>query len=210
MSHMDTAFTGKTAGIILAAGTGSRMGTVKQLLPFRNTTILGAVVQAALDADLDPLILVLGHEADKIEAALSRQIIPTKIQVVYNPDYAMGQSSSLIAGIKRLPAHTGGAMFLLGDQPLISALTLNRLVSAYQGSDAGIIIPFYNGRRGNPVIIGKKHFHLLKTLTADTGARVLFNQYPEDTLKVNVDDPGILTDIDTPDDYSAMIKSGSS
>lgn len=195
----------KVAGIILAAGTSSRMGTTKQLLPFGGTTVLGAVVHSALASDLDRVILVLGHDAEKIKANPALQIDLKKLWIVINPSYKKGQSTSLVAGISRLPDDIAGAMFLLGDQPLISADIINHLAETYKNAAPSIVIPFYKGRRGNPVIIGKKHFPGLKTLNADTGARVIFKKFPNDILKVPVTDPAVLADVDTPADYHELI-----
>ena len=191
----------KTAGIILAAGTASRMGRTKQLLPFANTTLLGRVMENAAQSTLNELIVVLGHEAENIMKAIDFSGMKT----VINTDYAKGQSTSLIKGLEAVSASCAGAMFLLGDQPLITAPMMDRIITAFQTSDAPIVIPFYHGRRGNPVIIERSLFPRLLSLSADTGARVMFDEYQDSILKINFENDAGLLDVDTPMDYEILL-----
>ncbi len=197
--------TKKIAGIILAAGTGTRMGQTKQLLPYKDTTILGKVLSQALVSDLVTVFVVLGHEAEKIQQHLNKNIGLSFDNMLININYKRGQSTSLIKGITRLSQDIDGAMFLLGDQPLITPAIINHLIAAYQKANAPIAIPFYNGKRGNPVIISKTLFPQLKEISKDTGARVLFKKYDKDILKIPVNDTAVLTDIDTPEDYQNLV-----
>ncbi|MBU1342998.1 MAG: nucleotidyltransferase family protein [Proteobacteria bacterium] len=191
----------KIAGIILAAGSGSRMGKTKQLLPFKGTTLLGQVIQHARASALHEIIIVLGHCADKIKKTLDL----SGTTVVINNAFAKGQSTSLIAGLESISPLCDAAMFLLGDQPLVSAAIIDRLIDASNTSDAPIVIPYCNGRRGNPVIIARPLFSRLKALSADTGARQLFDAFKKSILSVSVQDEAILTDVDTLDDYEKLI-----
>ncbi|MFN2358739.1 MAG: NTP transferase domain-containing protein [Desulfotignum sp.] len=185
------------AGIILAAGCGSRMGTTKQLLPLGNTTILGRVIAIAKASMLDDIVLVLGFAAGSIRAALDLD----GIRVVENPDWEKGQSFSLAAGLSTLSGHTAGALFLLGDQPLVSVHTINQLVSAFQATDHWILVPRFKGKRGNPVLVANPLFFHLTCPAGDAGARILFQEYKTRTQSVAVADAGILKDVDTPADY---------
>jgi len=191
----------KIAGVILAAGSGSRMGKTKQLLPFGKNTILGQVIQNAGESKLNEIIVVLGHCAGKIEKAID--LSGTK--VARNNAYQKGQSTSLIKGLENISSVCDAAMFLLGDQPLVSAAIINRLINAFQTSKAQIIIPYYMGIRGNPVIIGSSLFNRLKLLSGDTGPRALFNEFEKSILKIPVSDKAILVDVDTRDDYKKLI-----
>ncbi len=191
----------KTAGVILAAGSASRMGKTKQLMSFGHTTLLGQVFQNAARSALSPLIVVLGHDATKIQQTIDL----SSAAVVINPAYAKGQSTSLIAGLEHVPPACDAAMFLLGDQPLISPEIINTLIHAFQASTAPIVIPFFNGRRGNPVIIARSLFHRLRTVSADTGARVLFREFKTSILKVPLQDDAILVDVDTMIDYEKLM-----
>ncbi|HSL62672.1 MAG TPA: nucleotidyltransferase family protein, partial [Desulfotignum sp.] len=192
------------AGIILAAGCGSRMGRAKQLLPFEQTTLLGRVIDTAKAAMLDALILVLGFEADRIRPWLETTYPDlTGIRVVENPDWQNGQSFSVAAGLAALTPDTGGALFLLADLPLVTVRTINNLVSAFQTTDQWIVVPRFQGKRGNPVLVAAPLFERLKQPAGDAGARVLFDEFKLRLRYLDVDDPGILMDVDTPEDYAA-------
>lgn len=191
----------KISGIILAAGSASRMGQTKQLLPYEKTTLLGQVVENARQSNLNEIIVVLGHRANEIESTID--LCGTK--TVRNMAYQKGQSVSLVRGLEQISPCCDAAMFLLADQPLINADIINRLVTAAQNSISPVIIPYYNDIRGNPVIIARPLFHRLETLTGDTGPRVLFNEFKDMILKVAVSNDAILTDVDTMDDYKTLL-----
>jgi molybdenum cofactor cytidylyltransferase len=191
----------KTAGIILAAGSGSRMGKTKQLLTFDGTTLLGRVMKTAGESNLDEIIVVLGHDAGNIMKTINFSGIKT----IINIDYAKGQSTSLIKGLKAVSPSSAGAMFLLSDQPLITAAIINHMITAFQATDAPIIIPFCKGRRGNPVIISRALFPKLSSLSSDTGARVIFDEYKNSIEKVDIENDAILFDVDTPMDYENLL-----
>ena len=190
----------RVAGIVLAAGSSSRMGRPKQLLPFRGRTLLDQVIDHALKSALDPIVVVLGHGADSIRT----QVDLTSICVVENKDYITGQSSSLKRGLDSVAHCCEGAMFLLGDQPLVDHVVINNLIRAFQGALPSITIPLCNGKRGNPVIIHHHLFPLIKSLTGDAGARRLFDRYQESLLTVETGNDGILFDVDTIADYQKL------
>ena len=191
----------KIAGVILAAGSASRMGKTKQLLPFGKTTLLGQVVETAKGSALHEIIVVLGHKAEQIRQTLD----PANTKIIMNKEYAKGQSTSLIKGLENVSPVCDAAMFLLGDQPLVTADIINRLINAFETTSALITIPYCNDKRGNPVIIARPLFHRLKSLSADIGARDLFDEFKESILKVQIPDNAILVDIDTMDDYENLI-----
>ena len=178
------------------------MGKTKQLLPLGKNTLLGQVIQNAGKSALHEIIVVLGHCAEKIEQAID--LSGTK--VVRNAAYSKGQSTSLIKGLENVSPICDAAIFLLGDQPLVTAAIINRLIHAFETSTAPIIIPYCNGKRGNPVIIARPLFHRLKSLSADTGARTLFDEFKKSILKVSIPDKAILVDVDTIDDYEKLKK----
>ena len=190
----------RVAGIILAAGCSSRMGSPKQLLPFKGTTILDQVVSHALDSDLDSVVVVLGNAAETIQ----KRVDLTCVGVVENLDHAEGQSSSLKKGLAAVADGCEGAMFLLGDQPLVGHETINLLIQTFLGALPPIVAPFYRGKRGNPVIIHQDLFPMIDTLTGDTGARKLFDLYREAILAVDTRDSGILFDVDTQEDFQKL------
>ena len=190
----------KIAGVILAAGSSSRMKKIKQLLPFKTNTLLGQVVSNAGKSALDEIIVVLGHCADKIEQTIDF----SGTKVVRNTEYSKGQSRSLIKGLENISPDCDAVMFLLGDQPLITPAIINRIIDAFKTSNAPIVIPYCNGKRGNPVIIAQPLFHRLKSLSADIGARALFDEIKESILKVTIPDKAILIDVDTKEDYEKL------
>ena len=191
----------KIAGIILAAGQSLRMGKTKQLLDFRGKPLLQWAVDAALGAQLDKVGLVLGHEHHKILAALDC----SQITVVCNPDYRQGQSTSLKSGLKQIHAEYDGAIFMLGDQPLVDAAILNQLITAFQKSHAPIITPTFQGQTGNPVLMNRTLFAQLQDLSGDVGGRSLKQTYAEKTVRVPVSHAGILIDFNTPADYNQTL-----
>ena len=195
----------KVTGIILAAGSASRMGSLKQLLPFRGKTILDNVIANAHKSKLNETILVLGYCADKIKQNLDLPDGSPGIRIVINKEYKKGQSSSLKKGLENISVNCDGAMFLLGDQPLVTDIIINKLILAFETSIAPIVIPYCNGKRGNPVIIAKSLFFRLKSLSSDTGARVFFKEFEHEILKVPVNDNAILEDIDTKGDYEKLM-----
>lgn len=193
----------KIAGVILAAGSSSRMGQTKQLMPFKEKTLLGQVIENAEKSALHEVIVVLGHDFNKIRKSLDL-FCDTKL--VRNTAYLKGQSTSLIKGLENVSPWCDAAMFLLGDQPLVTDRVINQLIDAFETKTTRMIIPYFNGRRGNPVIIARDLFHRLTELSADTGARALFDEFKEDIVKVAVNTDSILVDVDTPEDYKKLMQ----
>lgn len=191
----------KVTGIVLAAGEGSRMGRTKQLLPFRGKSILECVVDSALASSLHQIIVVLGHEADRIRPLMADRAV----NLVLNPDYRLGQSSSLKTGLRAVAEDTGAVLFLLGDQPLVSPALIDRILAAHAASFSPIVLPVSAGRRGNPVLFSRETFIRLEALNDDCGARPLFEEYAGHILYLSVDDDTIHFDIDTEDDYERLL-----
>lgn len=187
----------RIAGIILAAGQSSRMGRTKQLLPWQGTTVLDAVLEQARRSILDELILVLGSAAGRIQHEVNIQ----GMRVIENPDSIHGQSTSLQAGLSALPDAVQAAVFLLGDQPLVRSGVIDRIVETYKGSKAAIVLPVYQGQRGNPVLIDRSLFPRLMQLEGDTGARAVFAENASSICEMPVREEGVCQDIDTWEDY---------
>lgn len=190
----------KIAGIILAAGSASRMGTLKQLLILQGKPMLAHVLGQARGARLTPLIVVLGDGAQEVQG----QIDFTPDTVVIAKDFAVGQSASLKSGLSRVPGHCDGALFLLGDQPLVPSVVMDTLVDCFYRLGKDIVIPTYMGKRGNPVLIGRSLFLQLAALTGDTGAHVLFQRYPESIAEIEVNDSSVRIDVDTWEDFRKL------
>lgn len=193
---------GTVAGVILAAGRSRRMGRCKPLLPFRSRPLLAHVLAVARGSALAPLCVVLGHRAAEIQAKVDLR----GAEVVVNTDYAAGQAGSVAAGVARVHSRCAAAMFLLGDQPLVTPHLIDTLISAHRRQTAAITLPVFQGRRGNPVIVAARLFPELLRLQGDTGARALFTAYEAEIQRVVVDDPAVLLDVDVPSDYADLLE----
>ena len=186
------------AAVVLAAGGSTRFGQPKQLLDWNGVPLLAHVVDEALDAGLAPVVVVLGAHADAIRPALGTR----PVQVLTNYRWAEGLSTSLHVGLSALPPEVAGAVFLQGDQPLVSAALLRSLVARFEESGAPIVHPAYEGRRGTPVLFARRLFPELAAVHGDEGGRGLIERHG--SVAVPVDDPDILADVDTPEDYRRL------
>ncbi len=185
------------AGIILAAGQAQRFGSPKQLLDWQGEPLVRRAVRLALSAGLRPVRVVLGAWADQVRPALSG--LP--VEIVENPAWQDGQSSSVRAGLDGLPEWVGGAFFLLSDQPHVPVELVCLLRARHAYSRAKLVAPLCGGRRANPVLFDRDTFPLLRRLQGDTGGRVLFERPELSTAWVLWNDPALLFDVDTPADY---------
>jgi molybdenum cofactor cytidylyltransferase len=189
------------AAIILAAGRSSRMGSHKLLLPFKGRPLVRWVVEAAVASGVDPLIVVVGHEEERVRAALP----DGRLIAILNPSYAEGMSTSLRVGLGALPVNISGALILLGDQPLITAAIIYAMIDAFAAAPDAIIAASYQGRRGNPVLFPRQYFAELQAITGDEGGRSLLARYPERIRLVEIDDAQAGLDVDTPTEYQALL-----
>jgi len=188
------------AAVVLAGGTSTRLGTPKQLLPYRNEALVVAAVQTLITSRVDNTIVVLGHRAEEVREKLAH----FPVDFVYNPDYANGQSTSIKAGLTRLGNSATAALFALADQPLLQTSTIDKIIAQYRLSGKYITAPFYRGQRGNPVLFDQKMFAALLTLSGDMGARKIIECCHHQMAKVEVDDMGVIFDIDTWEDYRRL------
>ena len=179
------------------------MGTPKQLLPLGNATVLEWTLENLRRALPDEVILVLGSSADSIRKQLPGSAVED-IRIVINPDYEEGMSSSLRAGIAAVSANMNGALIVLADQPFVRPETLKRIVEEYRLTQAQIVIPMHAGRRGNPVLLDRSVFGEVMALEGDIGCRAIFGRHRDGIVQVEVEDPGILLDIDNLEDYERL------
>jgi molybdenum cofactor cytidylyltransferase len=187
------------AAIILAAGTSTRMGRQKLLLPMSDGRLLVRLaVEQVLAAGLDDAVVVLGQEAEAVALALAG--LP--VRTVVNPRYAEGQSTSLRAGLDALLPGTEAAVIALGDQPLPDPTVIRRIVATFHGCGGPIAVPVYRGGRGNPVLFAATLFDELRDVRGDQGGRGVIARDPARVVEVPVDAP-VPADIDTPEDYDA-------
>src|SRR5206468_4302660 len=183
------------SAIVLAAGTSSRMGSPKPLLTLDGRPLLERVLETVRDAAVDDIVVVLGHEADRVRDGVSFD----GAHVVVNPAYIEGMSTSLQAGVRAADPRSDGFLIVLGDQPFVQSATINTLIERRNGSQAKILIPTYGGARGNPVLLDRSLSEDVQSITGDQGCRAIFGHHTRGILEVPVDDPGILVDLDTPE-----------
>ena len=188
--------------VILAAGESRRMGTQKLLLPFGETTVVGAVVGTALASRVDRVLVVLGADKDDIH----EEIEPLDIDFVVNENFAKGMLSSVQAGFRALPADAEAAVVMLGDQPFLPARVADAVVEVFRRSGKGIVIPVHRGRRGHPVLVSLKYRDEVLALDPADGLRRLMHSHSEDIIEAEVEDANILRDMDVPEDYANELK----
>ena len=187
------------AGIILAAGASSRMGSPKALLDYRGETFIQRLVRV-LSAVCDPVIVVLGYHADILRPAISNATI------VVNPAPEHGQLSSLQTALAALPPEADGFLFTPVDSPAVEIATLERLASEFHHRDPAtqLVIPRYQGKRGHPVFATRAIANELSALPLIARARDVIHGHVEDTLYIDVSDPRILADIDDREAYRRL------
>jgi molybdenum cofactor cytidylyltransferase len=185
------------AAIVLAAGQSRRMGPENKLLAeLDGVAMVRRVADTVAASDASEVVVVTGHEADAVATALS----DLSVTLSHNPDYAEGLSTSLRAGLGGVSAAADGALIQLGDMPKVKPETLNRLIAAFNPVEGrAICVPTFNGRRGNPILWGRRFFADLSNVSGDAGGRQILSDFAELVCEVPTDDPGILTDVDTPD-----------
>jgi molybdenum cofactor cytidylyltransferase len=187
------------SAIVLAAGESRRMGETKQLLPWQGKTVLGHILDTLLASSVEEVILVLGHEAERI----LEKVAIREIKVVFNPDYQKGMSTSLRRGLMAMNPNAEAFLVFLADQPAITPEIISQLIDSFRRARPGksIVVPSFGGRRGHPVLFGKKHREEFGGLTGEVGGREILARHPEDILVLEVDTDAVLIDLDTPEDY---------
>ncbi|HKI49909.1 MAG TPA: nucleotidyltransferase family protein [Desulfobacteria bacterium] len=196
----------RVAGILLAAGASTRMGELKQLLPVAGTTLVEKALTAALESRLDGLVLVLGHRAGEIEAALGPVSGDSRLMIIHNPHYRRGISSSLVAGVKKIAHSYDHGMILLADMPFIDRRVIDQLIGAYLKSQLPIGAVKAGDRTAHPVIFRRDLFPELTTLTGDMGARALLKKYRDQICFIAPETGYDHRDIDTMEDYRKFQK----
>ncbi len=190
------------AALVLAAGKSSRMGGPNKLLEnIAGRPLVRIVAEAALGSKARPVIVVTGHQRERVEAALAG--LP--VTFAYNPHFADGLGTSLKAGIAALPATADGVIVCLGDMPQVDAPLIDRLVGAFDpDKTALVVIPTIDGKRGNPVVWSRRFFPDLMAVEGDVGARYLIDRYAEAVTEVPLTGTAALTDVDTPEALQAV------
>lgn len=189
----------RVAGLLLAAGTSSRFGDRNKLLATQDgEPIVRRAARTLIDAGLDPVVVVVGHEADRVADAVEG----LDVETVANEAYAEGQATSVRAGIEALRETTprvDAVLVALGDMPYVAPKTVKTLVAAYEAGVGSALAAAYEETRGNPVLFDRRHFAALCDVDGDVGGRAILLE-GDDSACIAVDDPGVRRDIDDPDD----------
>jgi molybdenum cofactor cytidylyltransferase len=185
------------AGVVLAAGTSSRLGRPKQLLEIEGKPLLQHILDAVATGPFDQVVVVLGHASEEIAARIH---LPVGARIVVNPDFALGQSSSLRAGLRAASGETSAAVILLGDQPGVSPEAMRMVVEAWRAGDGPVVQAAYQGRNGHPTLLDRSVWPAAESAEGDEGARSILNRHREwrTTVEIGVPPP---EDIDTEADY---------
>ena len=192
---------GSLEAIVLAGGAGSRFGGGKLLAPWRDGLLIEAALEAAFAAPVRSVILVTGADDGVMPVGLEyalREGEGARLRIVHASDHAQGLSASLKAGINALPDDTAGAFVFLGDMPRIPPAVLPRLADRL-AHGAAAAAPRCDDRRGHPVLFGSALFPALRSVTGDEGAKAVLRDLGDRLALVDTADPGVLFDVDTPD-----------
>jgi molybdenum cofactor cytidylyltransferase len=187
----------RITAVVLAAGRSTRMGGPNKLLAeIAHRSLVRIAAEGALASQARPVIVVTGHQRDEVEAAVKG--LP--VRLVHNPDFAQGLGTSLRAGIAAVPADADGAIVCLGDMPQVDARLIDRLIAAFD-PDRGalVVVPTFEGKRGNPVLWSRRFFPDLMAIEGDVGARYLIGRYTEAVAEVPIEGRAALVDVDTPE-----------
>jgi molybdenum cofactor cytidylyltransferase len=194
----------RIAGVVLAAGLSSRMGENKLLLEIGGESLVRHAVQTALAAALDPVLVVVGHEEERVRSELDG----LRCTPVRNPDYARGMNTSLRAGIGAVPAGAAGAVVLLGDMPFVTAEMVRSLVERFQSGAAPLAISLYDGIVAPPTLYGSALFGEIAALEGDGCGKRIVKQHRDEAIELSWP-ASTLADVDVPADVERVRAAGS-
>lgn len=190
--------------VVLSAGESSRMGQPKALLPIGGETFLERIVTVLQSTNIGKIIVVIGHNAEEMK----RKVEHLPVEILVNPQYKLGQLSSLHVAIRGLlsDANCDAMLVHLVDHPYIDAELVDRMIEGFYRSGKLAVVPRYQGKRGHPVILSRKLFDELLNAPIEQGAKAVVNAHRDDTLEMDAGDEGVTIDIDTPDEYRQHVK----
>ena len=196
----------KLGAIILAAGLSKRMGKPKLFLPYLNKPLIRYPVLLAVDQKFAPIIVVGGKFMPQLQFELKEYV--EQISIISNPAYEMGMSSSLKTGIRALNEEVDAVFIFLGDQPFVSAEIIERLTKVYKENLANgvkIVRPRYAKQPGHPILFDKSLFSQFEALTGDEGGKRIIKSNENHLIYVDIENSKLNLDIDTPQEYEALI-----
>lgn len=191
----------KISALVLAAGRSSRMGAQNKLLmPLHGAPMIVRTIDAIAASGVREVVVVLGHDADAVGNALTGR----EVTFIGNPLFAEGMSTSLKAGLGGIQADADGVLVCLGDMPAVTTQAIDKLIAAFNPTEGrAIIVPTYQGKRGNPVLFARAFVDEMRAAEGDVGARALLSQHTDAVYEVETD-AGVLADADTPAAFAAL------
>lgn len=193
------------SGLILAAGESSRMNYPKALLKLGEETFAELIARKMRECGIGPCFLIAGSHSKELKESLSGK---AEFKLVENPRFKEGQISSLKVGLKQVPLKSTAVLVWPVDQPLVKAETVQKILSAFQEQRRPVTIPVRQAKRGHPVVYDAEAVRTILSLDATHTAKDLQAIYANKITFVEVEDPGVLIDIDTPEDYQKYVTDG--
>jgi molybdenum cofactor cytidylyltransferase len=187
--------------IVLAGGESKRMGSPKMILPYEGMTIIEKVLENVLASDVEKVVTVLGSHKEEVLKVIEKY----PVLHCYNSNFKNGMLSSVKCGFEFLPGDFRAAMVFLGDQPMVEASVINKLIKAHNESGKGILVPVFENTRGHPLLVDKKYREEVINIDDPEGLKGLLRRHPDDLLEVDTENPSVLDDIDTREDYNNQI-----
>ncbi len=181
------------SAVLLGAGRSKRMGLNKLSLPWRGKTLFERCFNTLLRSNVKKVVVVLNDRMRKE----SEYFHNPKVEVVINPYYKKGMSTSIRRGIRVLNSKSDGILIALGDQPFLKTRTINAIIKAFRREKGKIIVPTFKGRRGHPVIFHRRYEKELLRLKGDVGGKTIMEKHPNDVRPIPVKSEGVIKDIDT-------------
>jgi molybdenum cofactor cytidylyltransferase len=191
------------SAVVLAAGLSTRMGRNKLLLRYKDKALVARVVDALLASKIDEVIVVLGYETEKVRAELQGK----PVRLVHNPDYKEGLSTSVRAGVEAVSPEADGIMICLADQPLLEPADVNRIIAAFADAkkvNKSIVVPFFEGERGNPVILDASLRVAILGIVGDVGCKGVIKRYPEKVYPIEMENDHVVRDVDDVKAYEQL------
>jgi molybdenum cofactor cytidylyltransferase len=191
------------AAIVPAAGMSTRMGRNKLLLVFRGKPLIARAVDTLLESEIDEIVVVLGHEADRVRATLQGK----QVTIVENFDYRQGMNTSIRLGLGAVSSDARAIMIYLPDQPLLEPQDVNRLIRAFAEArecNKSIVVPFFRGQRGNPVILDASFKGAILEIVGEVGCKRIIKRNPDKTLMVEMETDHVVRDVDRMEDYEGL------
>lgn len=190
------------SAIVLAAGEGKRMGKTKQLLTWQGKVVLQHVLDHLRRSRVQEIVLVLGHDRERILAELDTQ----DVRVIFNPEFSEGMSSSIRKGVAAIHPEAKAFFIVLGDQPAVGPEIYDRLTAEFNRRypEKTIFIPTHQERRGHPPLFAVRHGEEILDIRGDVGLRAIIEKHPQEVMTVEVETEAILEDVDTPAQYEKL------